>query len=100
MEGFEEYGKTTREKLVCNLKMALEGGHQSGHNLKRDGLFFLVIVWIDDLAIAYANKDKNLFNQFATAYGKRFKSRISACVDKLIGLKITRNRDARMLTLS
>ena len=31
MEGFEEYDKTTREKLVCKLKMALEGGHKSGH---------------------------------------------------------------------
>ncbi|NJR41756.1 MAG: hypothetical protein HC767_02915, partial [Akkermansiaceae bacterium] len=125
MEGFEEYDKTTREKLVCKLKMALEGGRQSGHlwqqantdflksygftqfwgepcifTLKRDGSFLLVIVWIDDLAIAYANKDENLFDQFATAYGKRFKSKISACVDKFIGLKITRNRDARTLTLS
>eukprot|EP00965_Chrysotila_dentata_P039299 1306324-Pleurochrysis_carterae.AAC.1 len=31
MEGFEECDKTTREKLVCKLKMALEGERQSGH---------------------------------------------------------------------
>eukprot|EP00965_Chrysotila_dentata_P152825 5051237-Pleurochrysis_carterae.AAC.1 len=86
--------------------MALEGGRQSGHlwqqantdflksydfthfggepcifTLKRDGSFLLFIVWIDDLAIAYATKDKTLFDQCATAYGKRFKSKISACVD-------------------
>eukprot|EP00965_Chrysotila_dentata_P089615 2958817-Pleurochrysis_carterae.AAC.1 len=67
-QGFEEYDKTTREKLVCKLKMALEGGRQSGHLrqqanrdflksygftqfwgepgifiLKRDGSFLLVI---------------------------------------------------------
>eukprot|EP00965_Chrysotila_dentata_P012968 428253-Pleurochrysis_carterae.AAC.1 len=94
--------------------MAFEGGRQSGHlwqeantdflksyglkqfwgeacifTLKRDGLFLLVIVWIDDLASAYANKDDNLFDQFATAYGERFKSKVSACVDKFIDLKIT-----------
>eukprot|EP00965_Chrysotila_dentata_P059810 1983896-Pleurochrysis_carterae.AAC.1 len=107
-EGFEEYDKTTREKLVYTLKMALGGGRQSGHlwqqastdflkkygfmqflgepcvfTLKRDRSFLLdVIVWIDDqLAIAYANKDENLFDQFATAYSKRFNSKISACVD-------------------
>eukprot|EP00965_Chrysotila_dentata_P005061 165688-Pleurochrysis_carterae.AAC.1 len=125
MEGFEQYDKTTREKLVYRLKMAFEGGRQSGHlweqantdflksygftqfwgepcilTLKRDGLFLLIIIWIDDLAIAYANKDENLFDQLATAYGKRVKSKISDCVDKFIGLKITRNRDARMLSLS
>eukprot|EP00965_Chrysotila_dentata_P120400 3981261-Pleurochrysis_carterae.AAC.1 len=68
MEGFEEYDKRTREKLVCKLKMALEDGRQSGHlwlqantdflksygftqfwgercifTLKRDGSFLLVI---------------------------------------------------------
>eukprot|EP00965_Chrysotila_dentata_P066323 2195837-Pleurochrysis_carterae.AAC.1 len=31
MEDFEKYDKTIREKLVCKLKMALEGGRQSGH---------------------------------------------------------------------
>eukprot|EP00965_Chrysotila_dentata_P096231 3179813-Pleurochrysis_carterae.AAC.1 len=86
--------------------MALEGGRQSGHlwqqaytdflksygftqfwgepfifTLKRDGSFLLVLVCIDDLAIAYANKDEPLFDQFAAAFGKRFKSKISACVD-------------------
>eukprot|EP00965_Chrysotila_dentata_P121135 4006240-Pleurochrysis_carterae.AAC.1 len=30
MEGFEKYGKTTREKLACKLKMALEGGRKYG----------------------------------------------------------------------
>eukprot|EP00965_Chrysotila_dentata_P032277 1076255-Pleurochrysis_carterae.AAC.1 len=69
MEGFEEYDKTTREKLACKLKIAIEGGRQSGHlwqqsnhadflksygftqfwgetcifTLKRDGSFLLVI---------------------------------------------------------
>eukprot|EP00965_Chrysotila_dentata_P084232 2781463-Pleurochrysis_carterae.AAC.1 len=105
--------------------MALEGGRQNGHlwqqanthflksygftqfwgepnifTLERDGSFLLVIAWIDDLTIAYANNDKNLFDQFETAYGKRFKRKIFACVDKFIGLKITRNRNARTLTLS
>eukprot|EP00965_Chrysotila_dentata_P009918 323362-Pleurochrysis_carterae.AAC.1 len=95
MKGFEEYDKTTREKIECNkLKTALEGRRQSGNlwqvqastdflksyaftqfwgepcifTLKRGGSFLLVIFWIDDLAIAYANKDKALFDQFATAY--------------------------------
>eukprot|EP00965_Chrysotila_dentata_P082575 2725539-Pleurochrysis_carterae.AAC.1 len=31
MEGFEEYDKTTREKLVCKVRMALEVGRQGGH---------------------------------------------------------------------
>eukprot|EP00965_Chrysotila_dentata_P163158 5388289-Pleurochrysis_carterae.AAC.1 len=95
--------------------MTLGGGRQSGHlwqqankdflksygftqlwgepyifTLKRDGSFLLVIVWIGDLAIAYANKDEIRFEQFATAYCKRFKSKISACVDKFLGLKIAR----------
>eukprot|EP00965_Chrysotila_dentata_P062586 2073764-Pleurochrysis_carterae.AAC.1 len=68
MEGFEDYEKATREKLVYKLKMTLEGGRQSGHlrqhantdflksygftqfrgkscifTLKRDGSFLLVI---------------------------------------------------------
>eukprot|EP00965_Chrysotila_dentata_P050426 1671740-Pleurochrysis_carterae.AAC.1 len=30
IEGFEEYNKTTREKLVCKLKIVFEGGRQSG----------------------------------------------------------------------
>eukprot|EP00965_Chrysotila_dentata_P175066 5778878-Pleurochrysis_carterae.AAC.2 len=124
MEGFEEYDKTIREKLVCRLKMPLEvdaraeglwkqatteflksynvtqfPGEPCIFTLKRDS-FLLVIVWIDDLAIAYANKDGPLFDHFATAYAKRFRSKISACVDKFIGLKTTRDRDARTLTLS
>eukprot|EP00965_Chrysotila_dentata_P085852 2832921-Pleurochrysis_carterae.AAC.1 len=106
MEDFEKYDKTTREKLVCKSKMALKGGRQSGHlwqqvnteflksygftqfggepcilTLKHEGSFLLVIVWIDNLAIAYATKDENLFDLFATAYSTRFKSKISACVD-------------------
>eukprot|EP00965_Chrysotila_dentata_P022547 746582-Pleurochrysis_carterae.AAC.1 len=106
MEGFEEYDKTTRQKLVCKLKLALKGGRQSGHlwqqastdflksygftefwgdpcifTLKPEGSFLLVFVGIDDFAIAYANKDESLLDQFATAYGKHFKSKISACVD-------------------
>eukprot|EP00965_Chrysotila_dentata_P093280 3081327-Pleurochrysis_carterae.AAC.1 len=64
---FEDYDKTTREKLVCKLNMALEGGR--------------------------------LFDQFATAYGKRFKSKISACVHKFISFNITRDHDPRTLTL-
>eukprot|EP00965_Chrysotila_dentata_P091432 3018918-Pleurochrysis_carterae.AAC.1 len=31
MKGFEEYDNKKREKLVCKLKLALEGGRQSGH---------------------------------------------------------------------
>eukprot|EP00965_Chrysotila_dentata_P023601 782419-Pleurochrysis_carterae.AAC.1 len=87
MEGFEENYKTTREKLMCKLRMALEGGRQSGHlwqqantyfmksygftqfwgepcifTLERDGSFLLLIVWIDNLAIAYATKDETLFD--------------------------------------
>eukprot|EP00965_Chrysotila_dentata_P188287 6172647-Pleurochrysis_carterae.AAC.1 len=54
----------------------------------------------DYLTIACANKDEPFFDQFAAAYGKRFESKISACVDKFIGLKITRDRKARSLTLS
>eukprot|EP00965_Chrysotila_dentata_P028018 931688-Pleurochrysis_carterae.AAC.1 len=87
MEGSEEYDKATREKLVCKLKKAFEGGRQSRHlwqqantdflksygftqywgepcifTLKRDGSLLLVCVRIDDLANAYANKDGNLFD--------------------------------------
>eukprot|EP00965_Chrysotila_dentata_P153391 5070199-Pleurochrysis_carterae.AAC.8 len=68
--------------------------------LKRDVSFLLAVVYIYNLDIAYANKDKTLFDQSATAYGKHFSSEISAGMDKFIGLKITRNRDARTYTLS
>eukprot|EP00965_Chrysotila_dentata_P103112 3404396-Pleurochrysis_carterae.AAC.1 len=57
-------------------------------------------VWIDDLAIAYANKDEKLFDHFAKVYGNCFKSKISHQVDKFIGLKVTRDRNARTVTLS
>eukprot|EP00965_Chrysotila_dentata_P032022 1067824-Pleurochrysis_carterae.AAC.2 len=68
--------------------------------LKRGGSLLLVIVWIEDLAIAYTpTRTKTLFNQFAKAFGERFKSKTSACVDKFISLKITRDRNARTLTL-
>eukprot|EP00965_Chrysotila_dentata_P224898 6194460-Pleurochrysis_carterae.AAC.2 len=105
--------------------MAPEGGRQSGilwqqanmnflkrycltqfwgklciFNLKRNRLFLLVIVCINDLAFAYANKNKSIFDQFAAAYGKHFKSKISACVNQFIGLKITHNYNARTFTLS
>eukprot|EP00965_Chrysotila_dentata_P089907 2967824-Pleurochrysis_carterae.AAC.1 len=87
--------------------MALEGGRQSGHleqqanteilkdygffqfrgeacifTFKRDNSFLLVIACIDDLAIAYVNKHKKLFDHFAKAYGNHFKSKISNQVDK------------------
>eukprot|EP00965_Chrysotila_dentata_P065762 2178821-Pleurochrysis_carterae.AAC.1 len=100
--------------------MALEGGRQSGHlwqqantefiegydfsqfwgqpcifTFKRDNLLVFVIVWIDDLAIAFANKDEKLFDHFAKACGNLFKSKISNQVDKFIGLKVTRDRNAR-----
>eukprot|EP00965_Chrysotila_dentata_P254181 6211789-Pleurochrysis_carterae.AAC.2 len=87
--------------------MALaESGRQSGHlwqhpsQHQRNGSFLLVIVWIDDIAIAYANNDESFFDEFATAYGKRFKSKVTARVDKFITLKTTRNRNARALMLS
>eukprot|EP00965_Chrysotila_dentata_P048999 1625357-Pleurochrysis_carterae.AAC.3 len=78
--------------------MALEaGGRQSGHfwqqanteslkgygfsqfwggpciyiTYKRDNSFLLVIVWIDELAIAYASKDEKLFDHFAKALQKQ-----------------------------
>eukprot|EP00965_Chrysotila_dentata_P202102 6180939-Pleurochrysis_carterae.AAC.1 len=82
MERFEEYDKTTRERLVRKLKLALKGGRQSGHlsdlwqqantkvlkgcgfsqfwgeacvfTFKRNSSFLVVMVWVDDLAIAYA----------------------------------------------
>eukprot|EP00965_Chrysotila_dentata_P147382 4865182-Pleurochrysis_carterae.AAC.1 len=41
MEGFEEYDKTTREKLVCKSKMALKGGSQSGHLWQQENTDFL-----------------------------------------------------------
>eukprot|EP00965_Chrysotila_dentata_P082826 2732689-Pleurochrysis_carterae.AAC.1 len=41
MEGFEEYDKTRREKLVCKLKMVLEGGRQSGHLWQQANTGFL-----------------------------------------------------------
>eukprot|EP00965_Chrysotila_dentata_P033805 1124913-Pleurochrysis_carterae.AAC.1 len=66
---------------------------------KRDNLFLLVIIWIDDLPIAYANKDEKLYDHFTKAYGKRFKSEISNQVDRFIGLKVTRDLNARTATL-
>eukprot|EP00965_Chrysotila_dentata_P051822 1720471-Pleurochrysis_carterae.AAC.2 len=68
--------------------------------LKRNGSCLLVIVWIDDLAIAYANNDNPLFNDFAQAYAKRFKSNISAYANKFIVPKFTRDRNARTLIIS
>eukprot|EP00965_Chrysotila_dentata_P087568 2890502-Pleurochrysis_carterae.AAC.1 len=87
MKGFEEYDKMTRERLVCKLKMALEGGRQSGYLWQQANTEFLKGFWNDDLAIAYANKDEKLFGHFAKACGNRFKSKISNQVDKFIGLK-------------
>eukprot|EP00965_Chrysotila_dentata_P193988 6176086-Pleurochrysis_carterae.AAC.1 len=40
-EGFEEYNKTTLEKLLCKLKMALEGGFQSRHLWQQANTDFL-----------------------------------------------------------
>eukprot|EP00965_Chrysotila_dentata_P148883 4916681-Pleurochrysis_carterae.AAC.1 len=41
MEGSEEYDKTTCEKLVCKLKMALEAGRESGHLWQQANTDFL-----------------------------------------------------------
>eukprot|EP00965_Chrysotila_dentata_P250137 6209270-Pleurochrysis_carterae.AAC.2 len=89
--------------------MALEGGRQSsGHLWEQSNTDFSKAMLsrssgVKDFAIAYTNKYKTLFDQFATAYSKRFRSNISACVDKFIGLKGTRDRDvtdARTVTQS
>eukprot|EP00965_Chrysotila_dentata_P034673 1154017-Pleurochrysis_carterae.AAC.1 len=41
IEGFEEYDTMTREKLVCKLKMALEGERQSGQLWQQANTDFL-----------------------------------------------------------
>eukprot|EP00965_Chrysotila_dentata_P021600 715746-Pleurochrysis_carterae.AAC.1 len=109
LEDIYEYDKTAREKLV-DARADISGskptpsflrtiglysvpGRTLHLTLNRNGLFLLVVVWIDDLDIAYANTDESFFDEFATAHGKRF-------MGKFIGLKITRDRDARTLTLS
>eukprot|EP00965_Chrysotila_dentata_P102504 3383929-Pleurochrysis_carterae.AAC.1 len=73
MEGFEEYDKTTRADAKAHIFgnntdfLKSYGytqflGEPCIFAVKRDGSFLLVIVWIDDVAIAYANKDENLFD--------------------------------------
>eukprot|EP00965_Chrysotila_dentata_P096371 3184657-Pleurochrysis_carterae.AAC.2 len=54
-----------------------------------------------DLAIAYANTDEKLFDHFAKAYGNCFTlNKIFDQIDKFNGLAVTRDRNARTVTLS
>eukprot|EP00965_Chrysotila_dentata_P048721 1616784-Pleurochrysis_carterae.AAC.1 len=40
-EGFKEYDQTTREELVCKLKLALQGGRKSEHLWREANTEFL-----------------------------------------------------------
>eukprot|EP00965_Chrysotila_dentata_P104623 3454824-Pleurochrysis_carterae.AAC.6 len=72
MEGFEEYDKTAKRTSSRAMASCSSGANR-----------------------AYAPSSAT-----APAYGERFSSKIYACVDKFVGLKITYNRDARTLTPS
>eukprot|EP00965_Chrysotila_dentata_P066632 2206321-Pleurochrysis_carterae.AAC.4 len=84
MEGSEEYDKTTREKFMCKLKMALNSNVDAKADILGNRLSLRA-----SKAMASRNSGSNCF-----------KSEFSDEVDKFIGLKVTRDRNARTVTLS
>ena len=122
-EGFVQLEKKSKEKLVCRLKKALEGGRQSGYLwqtrnskslknfgfkqcvfepciflLRRGESIIIILVWIDDLAIAY--RGKALMEEFIQTYAKDTKVKPASELTKFLGMKITRDRSAKTISLS
>eukprot|EP00965_Chrysotila_dentata_P184649 6095307-Pleurochrysis_carterae.AAC.1 len=101
--------------------MVIEGGRQSGHLWQQadteflEGYGFSQFIWGEPCIFTFKRdisfllmivpsltraRTRSCLTTLQGIYSNRFKSKISDQVDKFIGLRVIRNRNARTVTLS
>jgi len=121
-QGFEQYGKNG-EELVCRLKKSLYGLKQAPRNwnkvidewlisygftpskadpcvyvYNKDGVFIVIVLYVDDLVIAGNNKAA--INDFKTAISKRFKMKDLGALKWILGMEIKHDMVQKKLEIS
>ena len=64
---------------------------------RQDDHFMMAVVWVDDILVGYS--DKGTYESFCTAFKKLIHCKFEDKVERFVGVEITRDRDARTLTI-